>query len=101
DRKERRLSLVRDRLGIKPLYWGRKNGRVVFASDLNAFEARPECRPEIDHDALASYLRFAYVPSPHSIYRGIGKLAPGSGVSIEADGKTNLWTLWTLMELSH
>src|SRR4029078_8322370 len=72
DRKERRLSLVRDRLGIKPLYWGGQNGRIVFASELKAFEALPEWRPEIHHDALASYLRFAYVPSPHSIYRGIG-----------------------------
>jgi len=100
DRKERRLSLVRDRLGIKPLYWGWQNGRVVFASELKAFEALPEWRPEIDHDALASYLRFAYVPSPHSIYRGIGKLAPGSGVSIEADGKTDLWTYWSLMDVA-
>ena len=100
DRKERRLSLVRDRLGIKPLYWGRQNGRVVFASELKAFEALPEWRPEIDHDALASYLRFAYVPSPYSIYRGIGKLAPGSGVSIEADGKTDLWNYWSLMDVA-
>ena len=79
DRKERRLSLARDRLGIKPLYWGRQNGRVVFASELKAFEALPDWRAEIDHDALASYLRFAYVPTPHSIYRGIDKLAPGTG----------------------
>jgi asparagine synthase (glutamine-hydrolysing) len=100
DRKERRLSLVRDRLGIKPLYWGRQNGRIVFASELKAFEALQEWRPEIDHDALASYLRFAYVPSPHSIYRGIGKLAPGSGVSIEADGKTDVWTYWSLMDVA-
>ena len=100
DRKERRLSLVRDRLGIKPLYWGRQNGRIVFASELKAFEALPEWRPEIDHDALASYLRFAYVPSPHSIYRGIDKLAPGTGVSIEADGKTDLWTYWSLMDVA-
>ncbi len=42
DRKERSLSLVRDRLGIKPLYWGRQNGRVVFASELKAFEALPD-----------------------------------------------------------
>ena len=100
DRKERRLSLVRDRLGIKPLYWGRQNGRIVFASELKAFEALPEWRPEIDHDALASYLRFAYVPSPHSIYRGIDKLAPGTGVSIEADGKADLWTYWSLMDVA-
>lgn len=100
DRKERRLSLVRDRMGIKPLYWGRQNGRIVFASELKAFEALPDWRPEINLDALASYLRFAYVPSPHSIYRGIDKLAPGTGVSIEADGKTDLWAYWSLMDVA-
>ena len=100
DRKKRRLSLVRDRLGIKPLYWGRQDGRMVFASELKAFEALPEWRPEINLDALASYLRFAYVPSPHSIYRGIDKLAPGTGVTIEADGKADVWTYWSLMDVA-
>jgi asparagine synthase (glutamine-hydrolysing) len=100
DRKERRLHLVRDRLGIKPLYWGRQNGRIAFASELKAFEALPDWKPEIDHDALASYLRFAYVPSPHSIYRGIGKLAPGTGVSIEADGRSEVWPYWSLMDVA-
>jgi asparagine synthase (glutamine-hydrolysing) len=100
DRKERRLSLVRDRLGIKPLYWGRQNGRIVFASELKAFEALPEWRPEINLDALASYLRFAYVPSPHSIYRGIDKLAPGTGVDIQVDGRCEPWTYWSLMDVA-
>jgi len=54
DRKDRRLSLVRDRLGIKPLYWGRQNGRIVFASELKAFEVLPNWRPELNHDALVS-----------------------------------------------
>ncbi|HEX2447646.1 MAG TPA: asparagine synthase (glutamine-hydrolyzing) [Methyloceanibacter sp.] len=100
DRKERKLSLVRDRLGIKPLYWGQQNGRIVFASELKAFEALPDWGPEINLDALASYLRFAYVPSPHSIYRGIDKLAPGTGVTIAADGGAEPWTYWSLMEVA-
>jgi asparagine synthase (glutamine-hydrolysing) len=100
DRKDRRLSLVRDRLGIKPLYWGRQNGRVVFASELKAFEVLPDWRPELDHDALASYLRFAYVPSPQSIYRGIDKLAPGHGVTIEGDGRSEAWNYWSLADIA-
>ena len=100
DRKERRLSLVRDRLGIKPLYWGRQNGRIVFASELKAFEVLPNWRPELNHDALVSYLRFAYVPSPHSIYRGINKLAPGHGVTIEADSKAETWAYWRLGDVA-
>jgi len=100
DRKDRRLSLVRDRLGIKPLYWGRQNGRIVFASELKAFEVLPNWRPELNHDALVSYLRFAYVPSPHSIYRGINKLAPGHGVTIEADSKAETWAYWRLGDVA-
>ena len=69
DRKQRRLSLARDRLGIKPLYYGRQNGRVAFASELKAFAALPGWRGELNQDALASYLRLTYVPSPHSIYQ--------------------------------
>jgi asparagine synthase (glutamine-hydrolysing) len=98
DRRDRRLTLVRDRLGIKPLYWGRQNGRIVFASELKAFEVLPDWRPVLNQDALASYLRLAYVPSPHSIYRGIEKLAQGHGVTIEADGSAETWAYWSLAE---
>ena len=83
DRKDRRLTLARDRLGIKPLYLGRQNGRIVFASELKAFEALPGWKGELNEDALASYLRLSYVPSPHSIYRGIDKLAPGHIATID------------------
>ncbi len=100
DRKDRRLSLVRDRLGIKPLYWGRQNGRVIFGSELKAFEVLPDWQPELNQDALASYLRFSYVPSPHSIYRGIEKLAPGHGVSIDADGQCDTWSYWSLRDIA-
>ncbi|MGI8852266.1 MAG: asparagine synthase (glutamine-hydrolyzing) [Methyloceanibacter sp.] len=98
DRKERRLSLVRDRLGIKPLYWGRQNGRVVFASELKAFEALPDWQPKLNPDALASYLRLSYVPSPHSIYRDIDKLAPGHVVTIDEQGKSEASAYWSLMD---
>ena len=96
DRRTRTLSLVRDRLGIKPLYFGRQNGRVVFASELKAFEALPGWRPELNRDALAAYLRLAYVPSPHSIYRGIDKLAPGHVARIDADGKVETSPFWSV-----
>ena len=96
DRRDRTLALVRDRLGIKPLYYGRQNGRLVFASELKAFEVLPNWRPELNRDALAAYLRLAYVPSPHSIYRGIDKLAPGHLASIDANGNVEISAFWSV-----
>jgi asparagine synthase (glutamine-hydrolysing) len=96
DWRERRLSLVRDPLGIKPLYWGRQNGRIIFASELKAFEALPDWQPELDRDALAAYFRLAYVPTPHSIYRGIHKLAPGHVATVGADGTVQTSAYWSL-----
>ena len=78
DRSTHTLTLARDRLGIKPLYWGRANGSLVFASELKALKTLPDWQGEIDRDALSAFLRYGYVPTPMSIYRGINKLAPGT-----------------------
>ena len=77
DANERRLHLVRDRFGEKPLYYGRVGGGFAFASELKALRALPGFDGEIDRRALGLYARLGYVPAPHSIYRGIFKLEPG------------------------
>jgi asparagine synthase (glutamine-hydrolysing) len=77
DRKTRSLVLARDRLGIKPLYYAATPERVIFASQLKAFRAVPGWKPTIDEDAVAGYLRHAYVAQPRTIYREAEKLAPG------------------------
>jgi len=77
DREERTLTLVRDRFGIKPLYWGAIGGKLLFGSELKALMALGGWSREIDRNALAAYLRFNYVPAPHSIFKGIRKLQPG------------------------
>ncbi len=77
DRARRTLTLARDRLGIKPLYWGHWPGLFLFGSELKALRRHEGWVPEIDRAALAAYLRFGYVPAPDSIYRGVHKLAPG------------------------
>src|SRR5262249_142626 len=77
DRQERKLFLVRDRLGIKPLYYGRVAGDFVFGSELKAIQQYPGFRGEIDPNALALYMRHYYVPAPHCIYKGLSKLQPG------------------------
>lgn len=100
DCKEQVLTLARDRLGIKPLYWGRVGGRVVFASELKAFATLPDFAPEIDRQALASYLCTGYVPAPSSIYQGIEKLEPGTLLEVRADGETRGQAYWSLLDVA-
>ncbi|MGU4032158.1 asparagine synthase (glutamine-hydrolyzing) [Pseudomonas aeruginosa] len=78
DRQEKTITLARDRMGEKPLYWGWQNGVLFFASELKALKEHPLFRGDIDRDALALFLRYGYVPAPYSIYKGIGKLRAGS-----------------------
>jgi len=84
DRHERSLTLARDRLGEKPLYYGCVNGTFLFASELKALRIWPGFAAEIDRDALALYMRHNYVPAPWSIYRGIWKLPPGTFLRVNA-----------------
>jgi asparagine synthase (glutamine-hydrolysing) len=81
DRAERRLHLVRDRFGEKPLYYGWAGQALVFGSELKALRGRPGFPAAIDQEALAGFLRYGYVPQPWSIYRGVLKLPPGARVS--------------------
>src|SRR5579859_445261 len=84
DREERKLCLVRDRLGIKPLYYGRVGTDFVFGSELKAICQIPDFQGQIDRDALALYMRFCYIPAPHSIFTGICKLPAGHILTLNA-----------------
>ena len=89
DRRQRRLHLVRDRLGIKPLYYGELAPNLFgFASELRAFAAHPAFSPEIDRGALTLFMQHNCIPAPHSIYRGIHKLPPGHMLSFSIDDRT-------------
>ena len=83
DRSEKRLSLARDRMGEKPLYWGWAEQALVFGSELKALRAHPNCPTEVCRDALAQYLRFMYVPAPRSIHPGLYKLEPGTILTVD------------------
>lgn len=83
DRAKKRLSLARDRMGEKPLYWGWAGKDLVFGSELKALRAHPHCPQEVCREALTQYLRFMYVPAPRSIHPGIYKLEPGTILTVE------------------
>jgi asparagine synthase (glutamine-hydrolysing) len=100
DRTTRRLWLVRDRVGIKPIYWGRFGTRFVFGSELKALRACPGWKPELDRDALCAYLRYNYVPAPYSIYRGVRKLEPGCLLSIQSNGDVHEERYWDLRTIA-
>jgi asparagine synthase (glutamine-hydrolysing) len=76
DSSSDRLFLARDRLGKKPLYYSVDRGRLVFASELKAILVDPDFPGKIDPDSLSLYLRYGYVPSPHSIFQAVRSLPP-------------------------
>lgn len=84
DRECRTLSLARDRLGEKPLYYGWQNGAFLFGSELKALKMHPAFAGEIDRDALTLFLRHNTIPAPYSIFRGIHKLPPGTFLQFHA-----------------
>jgi asparagine synthase (glutamine-hydrolysing) len=84
DRESRTLHLVRDRLGEKPLYYGRIGRYFLFGSELKALRAHPGWSGTIDREAVGLMMRYSYVPAPRSIYAGISKLVPGTILSIPA-----------------
>jgi len=86
DSQKKILFLARDRMGEKPLYYGRHNGCFLFGSELKSFRAHPHWQGEIDRDALALYMRHNAVPAPWSIYQGIKKLSPAHFVVITESG---------------
>lgn len=99
DRQDRTLYLVRDRLGVKPLYWGMAGRSLVFGSELKALRNHPDFAADIDRDALAAYMRFAYVPAPLTIYKGIRKLKQGAILTV-ASGREPVETIyWSMRDV--
>ena len=90
-----RLTLVRDRLGIKPLYWVRvKGGGILFASEIKALFASGLVRPVIDETAVSSYLGHGYVPAPDTLFAGVHKLPPGCLLVQEGDAEPAVTRYW-------
>ncbi len=98
DRKEKNLTLARDRIGEKPLYYGYIDGSFVFGSQLKCFSDFPHWKKVLDPNALELYFEYGYVPSPRSIFKNIFKLEPAQMVLIrkndfEISSKIKYWDL--------
>lgn len=104
DKQQQVLTLARDRMGEKPLYWGWCGDTLLFGSELKALKAHPAFKADIDRNALALLLRHNYIPAPHCIYQGIEKLRAGYFVQIKQGLQrqdvvpTPYWSLKTTVE---
>lgn len=82
------LTLIRDRAGVKPLYWYQKDGLLMFASELKSFHEHPAFVKELNHDGLALFLQYGYIPQPHSIFEHTYKLQAGHVLTFNIKNST-------------
>lgn len=97
DAKNKELWLIRDRIGVKPLYFSRHHGRLTFASEIKALLADPEQMRGVNEEGLFHYLSFLTTPAPQTLFAGIHKLPPATWMRISADGSTTqrrYWDVW-------
>jgi len=97
DAKTGELTLARDRLGVKPLYWARRNGRFSFASEIKALLADPAQQRAVDEEGLFHYLAVMTTPAPFTMFAGIRKMSPGCWMRVGRDGATvekRYWDVW-------
>ena len=86
DLQEKKLSLIRDRFGEKPLYYGWSKGVFVFGSELKALRSYKNFNNPIDRNVLSLYMQYMYVPTPYSIFKNVYKLEPGCILQIDEKG---------------
>ena len=97
DVKRRELWLIRDRIGVKPLYYSILNGRINFASEIKALLEDPEQKRAVDEEAFYHYLSFLTTPAPQTLFHGIKKLAAGTWLQMRENGQireNRYWDVW-------
>ncbi len=100
NKDEKILTLCRDRVGVKPLYWYLKDGLFMFSSELKAFHEHPDFDKTISDEAVSLYLQTGYIRSPYCIFNFAHKVEPGTFLEINSDGHLKSWKYWDLVELS-
>ncbi|HEV2625188.1 MAG TPA: asparagine synthase (glutamine-hydrolyzing) [Xanthobacteraceae bacterium] len=101
DRRDRTLTLIRDRLGIKPLYWAKFGKLFLFGSELKALRAHPGWTAQIDRNAVAAFMRHNYIPAPHTVYQGVYKLEPGTTLTLPWQGEPQISRFWNARTIAH
>jgi asparagine synthase (glutamine-hydrolysing) len=96
--KARRLWLIRDRIGVKPLYYSSHHGRITFASEIKALLQDSDQARAVNEEALFHYLSFLTTPAPNTLFEGIHKLPPGSYLTIDADGQRHQERYWDVLD---
>src|SRR5216684_3850536 len=97
DTKQRQLWLIRDRIGVKPLYYSIHHGRITFASEIKALLEDEQQERGVNEEAFYYYLSFNATPAPHTLFSGIQKLAPGTWLRVNEDGQVRecrYWDVW-------
>jgi len=94
DARTQELWLVRDRVGIKPLYFSVHHGRIVFGSEIKALLDDPDQERAVDEESFFHYLSFLTTPAPRTLFRGINKLPGGTWMRITADGAIREQRYW-------
>lgn len=100
DRQTASLTLVRDRFGEKPLYWGQFGSTLLFGSELKALKQHPAFVGVVNRDALAGYMTYGYLPGAASIYQRVQKLQPGSVRVFHADGSSAEQVYWSAVDVA-
>lgn len=100
DSSARELWLVRDRMGVKPLYYSIHNGRINFASEIKALLRDPQQKRSVNEEALFHYLSFLTTPAPSTLFEGIKKLPPGTWMKVSADGSIVEKRYWDVLDHS-
>ena len=98
DDKARQLWLVRDRIGIKPLYYSIHHGRITFASEIKALLEDPDQKRAVHEEAFYHYLSFLTTPAPQTLFDGIKKVPPGSWLRIGEDGEVRENRYWDVFD---
>lgn len=94
DAQAQQLVLVRDRIGVKPLYFYHRDGRFIFASEIKAILQHPAVTPDVDEQSLYHYLTFLTTPAPSTLFRGIQKLPAGHVLILKRDGTLDIRRYW-------